>query len=120
MKVLVIEDQLIAAMQLIGTLRLLGHEVEHQKTAEAAWARQIETGYRLIVCDWRMPGMNGLDFCRKLRAYGGDYVYFILVSTTKITKESRDEALRPGSMTSWPSRWIPTNWECGSMWPSAS
>jgi len=96
MRVLAIEDQPVSAAQLLATLRSLGHVVELATDGASAWQRFEAGGYRVVVCDWRMPGMDGLEFCRKLRKRGGDYVYFILISTTKVTKESRELALAAG------------------------
>ncbi len=96
MKVLAIEDQALAGMQLAATVRVLGHEVELVNDSEEAWKRLKTGAYRLVVSDWRMPGFDGLDLCRMVRARGGDYVYFILISTTRITKQTRDEALAAG------------------------
>jgi len=96
MKVLAIEDQPVAAMMLMATLRSLGHDAELAKDGASAWTRLTHGGYRVVVSDWRMPGMDGLDFCRMIRNRGGDYVYFILISSTKVTKASREEALAAG------------------------
>ena len=39
-------------------------------------------GYRLIVSDWEMPNMNGLELCEAVRSEDFDgYVYFILLTT---------------------------------------
>ncbi len=96
MRVLAIEDQPVSAAQLVATLRSLGHEVELAAEGGGAWLRLNDGGYRVVVSDWRMPGMDGLEFCRRLRERGGDYVYFILISATRITKENRELALRAG------------------------
>jgi CheY-like chemotaxis protein len=66
------------------------------KDGNLAWTRLTQGGYRVVVSDWRMPGMDGLDFCRMVRKQGGEYIYFILISATKVTKESRDQALAAG------------------------
>lgn len=96
MKVLAIEDQAVAALQLMAVLRSLGHEAEHVKDADEAWARLNNGGYRVVVSDWRMPGLDGLGLCRMIRERGGDYIYFILVSSSKVTKENRQLALAAG------------------------
>ena len=96
MKVLAIEDQPIAALQLQAVVKSLGHEVEWVTNGKAAWERLSERTFRVVVSDWRMPVIDGLDLCRMIRERGGDYVYFILVSSTKITRESRAEALAAG------------------------
>jgi DNA-binding response OmpR family regulator len=61
-----------------------------------AWNRLARGTYRAVVSDWRMPGLDGLDLCRMLRERGGDYIYYILISSTKITRESRAQALAAG------------------------
>ena len=96
MKVLAIEDQTVAAMHVMAVLRALGHDAEHVKDAAEALVRLTQGGYRAVVCDWRMPGIDGLELCRMIRARGGDYVYFILISTTPVTRKSRAEALAAG------------------------
>ena len=96
MKILAIEDQPVAALQLMAVLKALGHEAEHAQDGQEAWARLTQGGYRVVVCDWRMPGIDGLDLCRMIRERGGDYVYFILFSSTPVTRESRAAALAAG------------------------
>lgn len=96
MRVLAIEDQAIAGIQLLATLKSLGHEAELVDDSSKAWLRATEGAYRVIVSDWRMPGMDGLELCRRLRQRTGDYIYFILISTTRVTKQTREEALAAG------------------------
>ena len=43
-----------------------------------------------------MPGIDGLDLCRMIRNRGGDYVYFILVSSAGVSSETRRAALAAG------------------------
>ena len=96
MKILALEDQPIAAMQLMAVLRSLGHEAEHVKDATEAWERLNDGGYRVIVSDWRTAGLDGHELCRMIRERGGDYVYFILISSSRVTKENRQLALAAG------------------------
>lgn len=96
MKVLAIEDQPVAAMQLAAALRSLGHEPECVRDGMAAWKELTRHRYRVVVSDWRMPGVDGLDLCRMIRNSGGDYVYFILISAAGVSRETRQEALQAG------------------------
>jgi len=96
MKVLAVEDQSVAALQLMAVLRSLGHEAEHLTSSHGAWSVLAKGGYRVVVSDWKMPGLDGLDLCRMVRAGGGDYVYFILISSSRVTKENRQLALAAG------------------------
>lgn len=96
MRILAIEDQPIAALQLLGVLKSLRHDVDQAADGVAAWRMLAEAGHRVVVCDWQLPGMDGLELCRRIRARGGDYVYFILISSVKVTRERRAEALAAG------------------------
>ena len=96
MKILALEDQPVAAMLLMAVLRSLGHEAELVADGVTAWAKLEAGGYRVVVSDWRMPGIDGLELCRMIRKRGGEYVYFILISGQKITKENRQLALDAG------------------------
>jgi len=59
MKVLAIEDQPVAAMLPMSTLRSPGHEAELAKDGASAWTRLTHGGYRVVVSDGRMPGRTG-------------------------------------------------------------
>jgi CheY-like chemotaxis protein len=96
MKILALEDQPVAAMLLMAVLRSLGHEVELAAEGAAAWTKLESGAFRVVVSDWRMPGIDGLELCRMIRQRGGDYVYFILISAQKITKENRQLAVEAG------------------------
>jgi putative two-component system response regulator len=81
MRVLVVDDDLVTREIIVEDLRHFGYEV-----AEASDGREalelVRTGmYRLVVSDWQMPNMSGLDLCREVRkrSWSG-YVYFILLT----------------------------------------
>lgn len=40
-----------------------------------------ENGPRLAILDWMMPGMDGPDICQKIKALGGPFCYFILLTS---------------------------------------
>jgi DNA-binding response OmpR family regulator len=96
MNVLLIEDQPAAALQMQAALRVLGHETVAVADGPAAWRELAREPFRVVVSDWQLPGFDGLELCRKVRARGGDYVYFILVSVAGLTAENREAALAAG------------------------
>ena len=96
MKILALEDQPVPALLLQALLKAMGHEVELANDGATAWTRLEAGGHRVVVSDWRMPGLDGLDLCRMIRKRGGDYVYFILISSQTITKENRQLAVEAG------------------------
>jgi phosphoserine phosphatase RsbU/P len=81
MKVLAVEDDEVGRTVLRQALRTLGYEVVEAIDGETAWARLQGEPVRIVVSDWMMPGIDGLELCRRIRARAGpDYVYFILVT----------------------------------------
>jgi DNA-binding response OmpR family regulator len=65
MRILLVEDEASIAEPLATGLRREGYEVEHAATGAAALdARTAD----LVLLDLRLPDMDGLDVCRKLRA----------------------------------------------------
>ena len=96
MRIIVIEDQPIAAMLLLANLKALGHEVEHVQDSSRASERIVQGEYRVVVSDWMMPKINGLELCQKVRESASAYIYFILVSSQPVTKENRQKALAAG------------------------
>jgi len=81
-RILVVDDSRAQRMLLASTLRRGGFEVFEADGGEAALALMEAHGLRLVLSDWMMPGMTGLDLCRAVRArQEGDYVYFILLTS---------------------------------------
>ncbi|MEX2139375.1 MAG: HD domain-containing phosphohydrolase [Pirellulales bacterium] len=87
MRILIVDDSEIALELLQRTLVKAGHTVDTASNGEEAleWVRKGV--HRLIVSDWEMPGMNGLELCRKVRALSTTYVYFILVTSHNTTAD---------------------------------
>ncbi|MBM3856060.1 MAG: response regulator, partial [Verrucomicrobia bacterium] len=52
---------------------------------------------RVVVSDWTMPGVDGLELCRRIRRRAdAEYVYFILLTARDATKENQEEAADAG------------------------
>ena len=81
MRVLIIDDDEIALELLQNTLVQAGYEVEAARDGRQA-LEILRTGlYRLVISDWEMPEINGIELCRRIRArpFTG-YIYIILVT----------------------------------------
>lgn len=97
MKILAVEDDPLTQMVLEASLRQLGHEVTVVADGELAWERlRRGAGERVVVSDWLMPGLNGLELCGRLRAAGLDYTYFILLTQQSANEENQEAALAAG------------------------
>jgi DNA-binding response OmpR family regulator len=52
---------------------------------------------RVVVSDWLMPKLDGLELCRRVRAQAGaEYTYFILLTGNEATAENQREAADAG------------------------
>jgi diguanylate cyclase (GGDEF)-like protein len=98
MKVLVAEDNIIIRNLLCGLLKKWGYQVVVARDGEEAWAHlQESAGPRLAILDWMMPGIDGIEVCRRIRAQqGSGYVYVILLSA-RTEQEDIVAALEEGA-----------------------
>lgn len=96
MKIQIVEDDPIAATLLSAALKALGHEARLADGGEAAWQQLQQEPVRVIVSDWMMPDLDGLGLCKRIRAAGGEYTYFILLSNVSATGENLDQAITAG------------------------
>ena len=93
MKILIAEDDPTFRHLLEETLARWGYEVIVARDGNEAWqALQGGAPPRLAILDWLMPGMDGLELCRKVRKEVQEpYTYIIL-----LTSQQRDEDLVAG------------------------
>lgn len=79
---MVVDDSRVQLKILSAQLARAGYAVTEAQSVEAALDICARNPPDLIISDWMMPGMSGLDFCRALRAVeGGKYIYFILLTS---------------------------------------
>ncbi|MBI4772991.1 MAG: diguanylate cyclase [Deltaproteobacteria bacterium] len=90
MRVLIAEDDVTSRRILESTLAKCGYEVTAVRDGAEAWrAMQADNPPLLVVLDWIMPEMDGVEVCRNIRAHipmHERYVYIILL-TSKGSKE---------------------------------
>ena len=97
MQVLVVEDDAIAADLLENALVQFGWRVSRAANGLEALERLRSEDCRVVISDWEMPEMTGIELCRQVREnFGGRYVYFILL-TSRRGAESVVEGLSAGA-----------------------
>lgn len=97
MKILAVEDDLVARKILVQALHRLGHEVAEATDGSEALKVLKTQPVRAIVSDWLMPEMDGLDLCRQIRArVDAEYTYFILLTSRTADHANQREAIEAG------------------------
>ncbi|MBW0158432.1 PP2C family protein-serine/threonine phosphatase [Sedimentimonas flavescens] len=96
-RVLVVDDSRMQRRILSAQLARSGYEVIEAGNAEEALAICAEAEPDIVLSDWMMPGMSGLDFCRAFRAMPRKgYGYFVLL-TSKTDKNEVAQGLESGA-----------------------
>lgn len=67
-RVLIVEDNVDAALTLQDLLRLSGHDVDVAYDGREALARAAALNPEIVLCDIGLPGMSGYEVARSLRA----------------------------------------------------
>ncbi len=80
MKVMVVEDGRTTRMMLKSAVERLGHECLTASDGTEAWDLYRSVGADVIISDWLMPGIEGPELCRMVRAHPGPYTYFVLLT----------------------------------------
>lgn len=81
MRVLVADDDSLLLELLRGLLESNGHECRTVTDGESAWKHLVSEGADIVISDWLMPGLNGVELCERVREHPEiEYPYFILLT----------------------------------------
>jgi DNA-binding response OmpR family regulator len=82
MNILVAEDDITTRQVLAGQLHKLGYDPIEAEDGAVAWERYLTTNPRIVITDWLMPNMNGLELCRRIREDDrAEYPYLIILTS---------------------------------------
>ncbi len=82
MRILVAEDERITRASLVRQLEGWGHTVTAQEDGERAWDAYQTGEFDLVITDWEMPCLSGLELIQRIRAQArASYVYIIMLTS---------------------------------------
>ena len=96
MDVLVAEDDPLSARILRRAIESFGHTVTVVTDGELAWAAIRDQGFRIVISDWMMPRLDGVELCRRVRASESESYTYIMLLTSRSERDDRIEALQAG------------------------
>ncbi|MGH7276461.1 MAG: response regulator, partial [Candidatus Rokuibacteriota bacterium] len=84
MKVLVVDDEPVVRRLLENSLTAWGYEVVAARGGEEAWEILKRDGApSLGILDWTMPGLDGLELCKRVRALKKPVKPYLIFVTAK-------------------------------------
>src|SRR5262245_14821162 len=95
MRILVVEDEHRVASFVTRALKENAYEVDLAETGERGIELALQNSYDSILLDIRLPGLNGIQVCRKLRSQHVESP--ILMLTARSLVEERVEGLDAGA-----------------------
>ncbi|WP_019500679.1 SpoIIE family protein phosphatase [Pseudanabaena sp. PCC 6802] len=96
-KILIVDDDVIVQMVLKKALVEQGYEVVVAKNGEEGIEQAIAHHPALIICDWMMPGTDGLEVCRQIKQNESLSTTFFILLTARSDVKDRVRGLDNGA-----------------------
>jgi DNA-binding response OmpR family regulator len=96
MKVMIADDDPVIRLMLTGGLKAIGHEVEACESGVAAWDILKTTAFPVLITDWIMPGIDGLQLTQLVRRMPSDAYTYVIMLTGKSKREDYLTGVRAG------------------------
>jgi two-component system cell cycle response regulator len=97
-KILIADDDVTSRLILSGVLRKQGHDVVETVNGLEAWdAMKQPDGPKLAILDWVMPGLAGVDVCRRARTVESSQPPYIILLTSLDQKADVVSGLEAGA-----------------------
>ena len=97
MEALVVDDDFFTRNLLTNMLEKLGHHVTAAEDGQEALEIMKGNDIRIVITDWMMPGLDGLELCRSIRDLDKSGYVFIILLTAKDSKQNIVAGLESGA-----------------------
>jgi diguanylate cyclase (GGDEF)-like protein len=96
-KILIVDDDPNSRRLLSVNLTFGGHSVVEAPDGETAWALFQQDRQRLVITDWMMPGIDGMELIRLIRSTQAEGYTYIIMLTALATKPQVVSGLESGA-----------------------
>ena len=97
MKFLIVDDQPTCRMTLNFILKRLGHQTTLCADGLEAWDTLQKERFDVVFADWVMPGIDGLELCRRIREADHEHYVYVVLCTAKDTQADLVTAMKAGA-----------------------
>ena len=97
MRILIAEDDGVSRIVLTTKLKKMGHEVIATEDGVAAWEEFRAKHPQLVITDWMMPNVDGLELCRRIRSYEQEKYAYVIMLTALAGKKNYYEGMNAGA-----------------------
>jgi DNA-binding response OmpR family regulator len=95
--VLIVDDDEIVRASLTSLLKRSGYDVACAASGEEALRMLGAARYQLLLTDWQMPNMDGLELCRQVRLEHKKEDIYLIMLTMRTQEHGRLSALAAGA-----------------------
>ncbi|MGP8191141.1 MAG: phosphate regulon transcriptional regulator PhoB [Methylovirgula sp.] len=96
-RILVVEDEAALSLLLSYNLEAEGFVVERVERGDEAELRLVESPPDLVILDWMLPGVSGLEICRRMRAREATRTLPVIMLTARGDESERVRGLTIGA-----------------------
>jgi two-component system, OmpR family, phosphate regulon response regulator PhoB len=96
-RILVVEDEIDVALLITYNLEAEGYVVESVARGDEAELRLAENAPDLLILDWMLPGVSGIEICRRLRARETTRTLPVIMVTARNEESERVRGLSVGA-----------------------
>lgn len=96
-RILVVEDEAALGLLLAYNLEAEGFAVERVERGDEAAMRLSEQTFDLVILDWMLPSVSGLEICRRIRAKAGTRSLPVIMLTARGEESERVRGLAIGA-----------------------
>lgn len=97
MRILIAEDERITRASLERQLRNWGHEVVATEDGERAWQAFAAGDFDIVITDWEMPRLSGVELVKQIRASGRVLYTYVIILTSRSDKADVVEGIEAGA-----------------------
>jgi len=97
LRVLVAEDDVLSRLILVRMLKQMGHDIVVTEDGEEAWEAFNTQRPEVVITDWMMPGLNGIELCKRIRSHRQDKYVYIIMLTALTGKENYLAGMNAGA-----------------------